>query len=187
MEYMPDPDYVSRHVQINWKTRANLINWLIRVHAYLRLQLKTLYFAVNTIDRYLSVQPVNPVSWSQFDLIGYTGLLLAAKHGEGEEKGEKTLKFIELFFTTDKVEKAENYILKKLCYCLAYPGPTSFLSRISKADNYDTRIQTVAKYFMEVTLMDHRCIPCPPSMIAATCCYFALKLFGDGDWVSVLR
>jgi G2/mitotic-specific cyclin 3/4 len=83
--------------------------------------------------------------------------------------------------TIDDILKAEQYMLRILQFELGWPGPMSFLRRISKADNYDLETRTLAKYFLEVTIMDERFVGSPPSFVAAYC--LALMMLEMGDWV----
>jgi G2/mitotic-specific cyclin 1/2 len=60
----------------------------------------------------------------------------------------------------------------------------SFLRRCSKADNYDIQTRTLAKYLMEVSLMDHRFLGFPSSQVAAAGLYLARHMLNKGEWVS---
>ena len=62
--------------------------------------------------------------------------------------------------------------------------PHNFRVRISKADNYDLETRTVAKYFLEVTIMDERFVGSPPSYIAAGAHCLSRMMLRKGDWVS---
>lgn len=42
----------------------------------------------------------------------------------------------------------------------------------------------MAKYLMEISIVDHRFLPCPPSLIAAAGSWLARKILGKGAWVS---
>jgi hypothetical protein len=70
-----------------------------------------------------------------------------------------------------------------LSFELGWPGPMSFLRRISKADDYDLETRTLAKYFLEVTIMDERFVGSPPSYLAAGAHCFARLMLKKGDWV----
>jgi len=59
----------------------------------------------------------------------------------------------------------------------------SFLRRISKADDYDLETRTLAKYFLEITIMDERFVSSPPSFLAAGAHCISRLFLGKGDWV----
>jgi G2/mitotic-specific cyclin 1/2 len=67
---------------------------------------------------------------------------------------------------------------------LSYPNPIHFLRRISKADGYDVQTRTIAKYFLEMTIVDHSFLGTVPSLTAAAATWLARKVLArDGDWV----
>jgi G2/mitotic-specific cyclin 1/2 len=59
----------------------------------------------------------------------------------------------------------------------------SFLRRASKADDYDIQTRTLAKYLMEITLLDHRFLDKPGSLIASSALYLARRMLNRGSWV----
>lgn len=67
---------------------------------------------------------------------------------------------------------------------MQYPTPMSFLRRSSKADDYDIQTRTLAKYLMEVTLLDHRFLAVPASAVAAAGHYLARHMLERGEWVN---
>jgi hypothetical protein len=87
-------------------------------------------------------------------------------------------------YTVEEILKAERFMLNMLNFELGWPGPMSFLRRISKADDYDLETRTLAKYFLEVTIMDERFVGSPPSFVAAGAHCLARLFLKKGDWVS---
>ncbi|KAJ1662220.1 B-type cyclin [Coemansia sp. RSA 25] len=81
-----------------------------------------------------------------------------------------------------EILQAERYVLRMLGFDMGWPGPLSFLRRISKADTYDPTTRTLAKYLMEVTLMDERFIAVPCSKVAAIAHYLAMRFLDKGPW-----
>jgi G2/mitotic-specific cyclin 3/4 len=75
-------------------------------------------------------------------------------------------------------------MLSMLQFELGWPGPMSFLRRISKADDYDLETRTLAKYFLEITIMDERFVGCSPSFLSAGAHCLARMMLKKGDWVS---
>jgi G2/mitotic-specific cyclin 3/4 len=74
-------------------------------------------------------------------------------------------------------------MLSMLQFELGWPGPMSFLRRISKADDYDLETRTLAKYFLEITVMDERFVGCAPSFLSAGAHCLARFMLKKGDWV----
>lgn len=58
----------------------------------------------------------------------------------------------------------------------------SFLRRSSKADDYDIQTRTLAKYLMEITLLDQSFLKVPASAIAASGHYLARHMLKRGPW-----
>lgn len=79
-------------------------------------------------------------------------------------------------FSHDEIIKAERYMLSSLNFDLQYPNPLNFLRRCSKADNYDAQSRTVAKYLMEMSLINEYYLKVPPSLLAASALYLAREM-----------
>jgi cyclin B len=80
-------------------------------------------------------------------------------------------------------------ILKSLKFELGRPLPLHFLRRNSKAAHADSRIHALAKYLMELTLVEYDCAHWNPSLLAATSLYVTLKILGDSStkWTPTLE
>ncbi|KAJ3101152.1 hypothetical protein HDU97_001618 [Phlyctochytrium planicorne] len=177
---MPKSDYMSHQTSINWDMRAELVNWMVEVHNKLQLASETLYFSINLMDRFLSVKNL-PVS--KLLLVGVTSLFIACKYEEVQIPSVNVMAFmVNQAYSTDDIVKAERFMLHMLQFDLGYPGPMIFLRRISKADRYNAHLRVMAKYFMEVTLVEPYFLAFPPSVIAASAAYLSLKILTNGEW-----
>lgn len=162
--------------------RSVLMDWLVQVHNRFGLLPETLFLTVNCIDRFLSVKVV---SLSKLQLVGATAIFVAAKYEEINcPSVQEIMYMVDGGFTVEEILKAERFMLSMLDFELGWPGPMSFLRRISKADDYDIDIRTLAKYFLEVTIMDERFVGSPPSYIAAGAHCLARFMLRKGGWVS---
>ncbi|CAG8730179.1 6297_t:CDS:2, partial [Racocetra fulgida] len=145
-----------------------------------RLLPETLFLAINIIDRFLSVRVVSLV---KLQLVGITGLFVAAKYEEVIAPSIKNFIYmVDNGYTDDEILKAERYILQTIDFKMNYPNPMNFLRRASKADNFDVQSRTVAKYLMEISLVDHNFLPYPPSMIAAAALCLSRKMLHRSEW-----
>ncbi|BGP51020.1 G2/mitotic-specific cyclin [Rhodotorula kratochvilovae] len=177
---MPDPDYMSNQNEVTWKMRGILVDWLVEIHTKFRLLPETIFLAVNIIDRFLSVRVVSLV---KFQLVGVTALFIAAKYEEVVcPSVQNFLYMTDGGYTDEEILKAERYVLGIIGFNLSYPNPINFLRRISKADGYDIHSRTMAKYLMEISIVDHRFMAVPPSMIAAGASWLARKVLGKDRW-----
>ncbi|KAK4052706.1 G2/mitotic-specific cyclin [Microbotryomycetes sp. JL201] len=177
---MPDPDYMSNQGEVNWKMRGILIDWLIEIHTKFRLLPETIFLATNIIDRFLSKRDV---SLTKFQLVGITALFIAAKYEEVVCPSVSNFLYMtDGGYTDDEILRAERYVLGMIDFNLSYPNPIHFLRRISKADDYDIQSRTMAKYLMEMSIVDHRFMATPPSLIAAAGSWLARKVLDRGEW-----
>ncbi|PNS18950.1 hypothetical protein CAC42_6045 [Sphaceloma murrayae] len=176
----PNPHYMDLQTECQWSMRAVLLDWLVQVHARFSLLPETLFLSVNYIDRFLSCKVV---SLAKLQLVGATALFLAAKYEEVNCPSISEIVYmVDNGYTMDEILKAERFMLSMLAFELGWPGPMSFLRRISKADDYDLETRTLAKYFLEVTIMDERFVGCPPSSTAAAAHCLARQMLRKGEW-----
>lgn len=180
---VPCPTYMDDvQVEIQWSMRSILMDWLVQVHNRFALLPETLFLTVNFIDRFLSSKMV---SLGKLQLVGATAIFVAAKYEEINCPSVQEIVFmVDGGYSVDEILKAERFMLSMLQFELGWPGPMSFLRRISKADDYDLETRTLAKYFLEVTIMDERFVGCTPSYLAAGAHCLARLVLKKGDWVS---
>jgi G2/mitotic-specific cyclin 1/2 len=177
---MPKPDYMDDQEELQWKMRQILNDWIVEVHSKFRLLPETLLIAINLIDRFLSKRTV---SLEKFQLVGLTALFVAAKYEEVIcPSVTHFLHMADGGYDVEEILRAERYLLQTLDFDLAYPNPLHFLRRVSKADGYDVHARTVAKFFIEISCVEKRLIPFPPSMLAAAAMWLARLCFDRGPW-----
>ncbi|XXH00094.1 hypothetical protein Hte_006436 [Hypoxylon texense] len=180
MELMPNAHYMDIQTELKWSMRSVLIDWVVQVHMRFGLLPETLFLTVNFIDRFLSLKIV---SLNKLQLVGATALLLAAKYEEINcPSVQEIVYMVDGGYSIQEVIKAERFMLCMLNFELGWPGPMSFMRRISKADDYDNEIRTVAKYFLEVAIMDERFVGSPPSYLAAGAQCLSRMILEKGDW-----
>ncbi|SGY77346.1 BQ5605_C005g03612 [Microbotryum silenes-dioicae] len=177
---MPETDYMANQNEITWKMRGILIDWLVEIHTKFRLLPETIFLATNIIDRFLSTRVVSLV---KFQLVGVTALFIAAKYEEVVCPSVANFLYMtDGGYGDDEILKAERYVLSMIEFNLSYPNPINFLRRISKADGYDIQSRTMAKFLMEISIVDHKFMGCPPSLIAAAGNWLARKVLDKGPW-----
>ncbi|KAK5935827.1 hypothetical protein CgunFtcFv8_021146 [Champsocephalus gunnari] len=158
------PDYMQ-HYEITERMRALLVDWLVQVHSRFQLLQETLYLTVAVMDRFLQVQPV---SRRKLQLVGVTAMLVACKYEEMYAPEVADFAYItDNAFTKAQILVMEQLILRALNFELGRPLPLHFLRRASKVGNSDVERHTLAKYLMELTLLDYNMVHYRPSEIAA--------------------
>ncbi|KAK9448694.1 cyclin-like protein [Limtongia smithiae] len=180
LQFRPNPGYMDNQTEIHWSMRSILVDWLVEVHSRLGLLPETLYLTINYIDRFLSLKVV---SLAKLQLVGATALFVAAKFEEINCPSVKEIRFmVDNTYTVDEIFKAERFMIGLLEFNLGWPGPMSFLRRTSKADDYDLDTRTLAKYIIEITIMDERFVGALPSWIAAASHCLSRKILNRGEW-----
>nr|KAF6499360.1 cyclin B2 [Molossus molossus] len=151
-----------------------------RVHSKFRLLQETLYMCIAIMDRFLQVQPV---SRKKLQLVGITALLLASKYEEMFSPNIEDFVYItDNAYTSSHIREMEALILKELKFELGRPLPLHFLRRASKAGEVDVEQHTLAKYLMELTLIDYDMVHYHPSKVAAAASCLSQKVLGQGKW-----
>ncbi|KAL0465756.1 cyclin-like protein [Neurospora intermedia] len=177
---LPNPHYMDIQTEIRWSMRSVLMDWLVQVHHRFSLLPETLFLTVNYIDRFLSVKVV---SLGKLQLVGATAIFVAAKYEEINCPSIQELVYmVDQGYSVEEILKAEKFMLTMLNFELGWPGPMSFLRRISKADDYDLETRTLAKYLLEVTIMDERFVGCPASYLAAGAHCLSRFFLQRGPW-----
>ncbi|XP_065124002.1 G2/mitotic-specific cyclin-B2 isoform X1 [Paramisgurnus dabryanus] len=171
------PHYMHGY-DINGRMRALLVDWLIQVHSRFQLLQETLYMTVAILDRFLQVQPVTR---KKLQLVGVTAMLIACKYEEIFVPMVEDFAYIaDDAFTKAQIREMEMLILSGLNFELGRPLPLHFLRRASKAGNADAEKHTLAKYFLELTLLDYDMVHYHPSETAAAAlCLSQLVLDGQ--------
>ncbi|TID22547.1 hypothetical protein CANINC_003322 [Pichia inconspicua] len=180
-KYKPNPKYVEEvQEDLAWAHRSTLMDWLVQLHSRFNLLPETLYLSVNIIDRFLSKRRI---SLTRFQLCGAVSLFIAAKYEEiNVPTVSQMVYMVGNQYSRDAFLKAERFMVEVLGFEFGWPGPMSFLRRGSKADDYDNEVRTLAKYFLEVTIMDARFVASPPSWLAAGAQYLSRRMLGRGEW-----
>lgn len=182
LKYRPNANYMENQPELKWSYRSTLIDWIVQVHSRFQLLPETLYLTVNIIDRFLSKKAV---TLNRFQLVGAAALFIAAKY---EEINCPTLKdivyMLDNAYSRDDIIKAEKFMIDTLEFEIGWPGPMSFLRRISKADDYEYDIRTLAKYLLETTIMDAKLTAAPPSWLASGAYFLSRVILGSNDWTN---
>ncbi|XP_038670766.1 G2/mitotic-specific cyclin-B2-like isoform X1 [Scyliorhinus canicula] len=181
MEQAIRPHYLEGQ-EINERMRAILVDWLIQVHSKFCLLQETLYMTVAVMDRFLQKQPV---SRKKLQLVAVTAMLLASKYEEMYPPAIGDFVYItDNAYTKSQIRQMEILILKELDFKLGRPLPLHFLRRASKTD-VDAEEYTLAKYLMELTVIDYSMVHIHPSEIAAAALCLSFKVLGQSTWTAV--
>ncbi|SCV04332.1 LAME_0H17612g1_1 [Lachancea meyersii CBS 8951] len=176
---LPNRHDLYKHSNIR-QNRDILVNWMVKIHNKFGLLPETLYLSLNIMDRFLCKELVQ---LEKLQLVGTACLFIASKYEEVYSPSVKHFAYeTDGACDEDEIREGEKFILKTLEFNLNYPNPMNFLRRISKADDYDIQSRTLAKYLLEISIVDFRFIGILPSLCAATAMFLSRKMLGKGKW-----
>nr|Q9DGA3.1 RecName: Full=G2/mitotic-specific cyclin-B2 [Oryzias curvinotus]BAB17218.1 cyclin-dependent kinase regulatory subunit cyclin B2 [Oryzias curvinotus] len=166
--------------EVTERMRALLVDWLVQVHSRFQLLQETLYLTVAILDPFLQV---HPVSRRKLQLVGVTAMLVACKYEKmyAPEVGDFSY-ITDNAFTKSQIVEMEQVILRSLSFQLGRPLPLHFLRRASKVAGADVEKHTLAKYLMELTLLDYHMVHYRPSEVAAAALCLSQLLLDGLPW-----
>ncbi|XP_038621735.1 G2/mitotic-specific cyclin-B1 [Tachyglossus aculeatus] len=178
------PKYLAGQ-EVTGNMRAILIDWLVQVQMKFRLLQETMYLTVAIIDRFLQD---NGVPKKMLQLVGVTAMFIASKYEEMYPPEIGDFAFVtDHTYTKHQIRQMEMRILRALDFGLGRPLPLHFLRRASKIGEVDLEQHMLAKYLMELTMVDYEMVHFPPSQIAAAAFCLALKVLDGGEWTPLLQ
>ncbi|XP_022117536.2 G2/mitotic-specific cyclin-B2 [Pieris rapae] len=184
MIYPIEENYLKNQSIITGNMRATLIDWLVELQNQFSLLVETFQLAVGIIDRYL--QAVSNVPKEKLQLIGVTAMFIASKYEEIYAPSIEDFAYItDNTYTKNDIIKCEKQIMIKLDFCLARPIPISFLRRFVKAAHGTSKNHHLAKYFVDLCLVDYSMAHYRPSELAAAAICLSLHLLSSAPLTEV--
>lgn len=176
MLYLPLPNYMEQQMDINAKMRAILIDWLIEVAMKYRLRPETLFLTVNIIDRYLSQVKVVR---KKLQLLGVVAMFIASKFEEIDPPRVSDFVYItDNTYTKADIFQWECQVLATLEFRIVVPTPAHFLDELLQANRCEACHAELAKYILELALLDYRLICYTPSHLVAAALLLSNMLIG---------
>ncbi|XP_034379115.1 G2/mitotic-specific cyclin-B1 [Arvicanthis niloticus] len=171
--------------EVTGNMRAILIDWLIQVQMKFKLLQETMYMTVSIIDRFMQNSCVPK---KMLQLVGVTAMFIASKYEEMYPPEIGDFAFVtNNTYTKHQIRQMEMKILRVLNFNLGRPLPLHFLRRASKIGEVDVEQHTLAKYLMELSMLDYDMVHFAPSQIAAGAFCLALKILDNGEWTPTLQ
>eukprot|EP00933_Yihiella_yeosuensis_P039169 TRINITY_DN3311_c4_g1_i1.p1 TRINITY_DN3311_c4_g1~~TRINITY_DN3311_c4_g1_i1.p1 ORF type:complete len:825 (+),score=161.70 TRINITY_DN3311_c4_g1_i1:79-2553(+) len=172
------------------RARAGLIDWFVSVQWSWGLHQKSLFLAVNLLDRYLSIATV---AEDDMQLVGAVVLYLAAKCEEENPPRE-----IDLLYLVQKTGnpgslfdflEIESHIVSALENQICVPTIAHELLTVQQANGCDDQSHVeLSNYILEVSVMDVRMMRYPASHLAAAGMLLSNELFGTRRaWTTLLE
>lgn len=179
------PMYMDNQPSLTLNMRSILVDWLVEVQENFELNHETLYLAVKLVDTYLSKQIVIK---EDLQLVGAVSLFLACKFDE------RCPPLIEDFlYICDDAYNRRDFILmeqsifRTLDYDIGMPLSYRFLRRYSKCARASMETLTLARFILEMSLMEYEFIKYRESKMACACLHLAQRMKKNGEWTETLE
>lgn len=197
LDNKPKTNYMKKQLDITSSMRSILVDWLVEVSEEYKLNVETLYLAVNYTDRFLSQMSVLR---GKLQLVGTASMYIAAKYEEITPPDVNEFVYItDDTYTKKQVLRMEHLLLKVLDFKMSPPTINWFLSHYlrfikinSKFNNSNeqemfSRIENLSRYLAELTLVDaDTYLTYLPSQIAASAIFLALITL-DKEWTKQIE
>ncbi|KAI8130166.1 G2/mitotic-specific cyclin-B3 [Lucilia cuprina] len=173
----PIDDYMERQVHISTWMRSLLVDWMVEVQETFELNHETLYLAVKIVDLFLCKEQI---SKDKLQLLGAAALFIACKFDERTPPlVEDFLYICDGAYKHDELIEMEIITLKTIQYDLGIPLSYRFLRRYARCAKTQMPTLTLARYILELSLMDYDCITLSDSKMACAALFMALRLHGE--------
>ncbi|KAL2988361.1 hypothetical protein AAZX31_11G082700 [Glycine max] len=153
----------------------------LEVHDKFDLLHETLFLTVNLIDRFLAKQTV---ARKKLQLVGLVAMLLACKYEEVSVPVVGDLILIsDKAYTRKEVLEMEKLMVNTLQFNMSVPTAYVFMKRFLKAAQADRKLELLAFFLVELSLVEYEMLKFPPSLLAAAAVYTAqCTIYGFKQW-----
>ncbi|KAG0336268.1 G2/mitotic-specific cyclin [Podila humilis] len=168
--------YLETFSEQFWHRRKDVVNFLSEAWLCLEVHHEVIFLAVNMMDRILAAGFAN-VHENRMLLTGVLCLFMAGKFEDGIRirmdltSVRRLIHHKGLNMSVDQLREHEWELFRKLDFNIAWPGPLVFLRRGSRADDENAYARLIAKYLLELMLLEKKFIEYVPSLQAASALY----------------
>lgn len=156
------------------------MDWLVDVHLKFKLVPETLFLTVNIIDRYLEF---TSIVRQKLQLVGITAMLIACKYEEIYSPEINDFVYVtDKAYNSQEVLEMEGNILSTLQFNLTFSSSLKFLERYSSLSHFDEKMFMMARYLIEICLIEYKMLSYIPSMVACSAIYLVNKLNKKNCW-----
>ncbi|XP_017141597.2 G2/mitotic-specific cyclin-B3 [Drosophila miranda] len=170
----PIEDYMPKQIHLTTWMRTLLVDWMVEVQETFELNHETLYLAVKIVDLYLCREVINK---EKLQLLGASAFFIACKYDERQPPLiEDFLYICDGAYNHDELVKMERETLRIINYDLGIPLSYRFLRRYARCAKVQMPTLTLARYILELSLMDYATIGFSDSQMASAALYMALRM-----------
>jgi len=168
-------DYLSKQRDLNRPMRQLLVDWMVEVQQQLEFNHEVLYLSVKLLDMFLNNS--GPIEKEKLQVLGGAAMFVACKF---EERLPPIIDDF-IFVSDNAYDRAglvhmEIDLLKTVKFDIGAPLAYTFLRRYGKCVRADMRFLTLARYVLELSLMDYALVTESESLKACASLYLAFKL-----------
>lgn len=172
----PIADYMPRQIHLTTWMRTLLVDWMVEVQETFELNHETLYLAVKIVDLYLCREVINK---EKLQLLGAAAFFIACKYDERQPPLiEDFLYICDGAYNHDELVRMERETLRVIKYDLGIPLSYRFLRRYARCAKVPMPTLTLARYILELSLMDYANISFSDSQMASAALFMALRMHG---------
>lgn len=180
----PIDKYIDRQPDVSKSMRSILVDWMVEVQESFELNHETLYLAVKIIDLYLTK---NVIKRDVLQLVGSTAIFIACKFDERIPPYVDDFLYIcDDAYNRKELIAMEIKILKTIGFDLGIPLSYRFLRRYARCGKVCMEDLTLARYILELSLMDYELIDVSDSLLAAAALFLAKAIKEDATWNQTL-
>ncbi|KAH8392914.1 hypothetical protein KR215_009528 [Drosophila sulfurigaster] len=169
-------DYMPKQIHLTAWMRTLLVDWMVEVQETFELNHETLYLAVKIVDLYLCRQVINK---EKLQLLGAAAFFIACKYDERQPPLiEDFLYICDNAYNHDELVRMEMETLRIIDYDLGIPLSYRFLRRYARCAKVPMPTLTLARYILELSLMDYATVSFSDSQMACAALFMALRMHG---------
>ncbi|KAH8324057.1 hypothetical protein KR074_011584, partial [Drosophila pseudoananassae] len=172
----PIGDYMPRQRRLTTCMRALLVDWMVDVQEMFEVHHEALYLGVKIVDLYLNRKKI---SKERLQLLGAAAFFIACKYEEhNPPRVDDFLNVCDGVYKREELLAMEREVLRVLNFDLGIPISYRFLRRYARCAQAPMPTLMLARYILELALMDYATISFSDSQMASAALFMALRMHG---------
>lgn len=180
---LPAKNYFEFQDDVRMNFRKRLFDWIIQVHAKLKLRPATLHLATNLFDRFMCLKQMHR---KQLQMLGSCCLFLSSKYHDIHcLSGQMLVNLADGAFNYQELLDCEIAVVHGLKFNLTVPTSLTFLQQLHllTVDHpCHQKLVYASSYLCELLVFDPTLIQVKPSEIASVAMAWALNLVVNESW-----
>lgn len=175
----------SERGRINPEMRAVLVDWMVEIQETFELNHETLYLSIKLVDLYLSK---TLCSRENLQLLGATALFVSSKFDDRIPPQLSDLEYIcSHTYSIQDLKDMEIKLVSSIGFDLGIPLSYRFLRRYARCNRIQLPLLTLARYILELSLMEYSLTSESDSKLASAALYLALRMSSLPPWNETLE